>query len=806
MTSGLTSTRHILPFASLSPGDFERLVYWLLVAEAFQDLEHVGAAGKEHGVDIVAYRLGEHGRERIYVQCKRVTVFSPSAFEGAVEKVRLAVEEGLWPQPTRMLFAVTVEPSAEARRRCIAACEQAGFGCEFLTLHELDRRVKLQPEALWEFFEVEDQRPRNTPVDSMRLPPANFVDREGEHARLTGWWREAVNLGRSGLVVVHGVGGVGKSSLVRAWAHRNRERFPGGCFQIDLTRLPDGGADMSRAVSDLLADLGMPRSAQPADYGDRVREYRRLADRVPMVLLIRGARSDAEVMTFVPAGSGSMVLVTSRDRMDSLMAAGGDSIRAEPLGLGPAAELVAAVAGVDAGIRVTTQELVDYCAGLPLFLTTCAAWFVGRSESARERLFTRIQTRDPILRAELPLHVFDESYRGLNPKLQRAYRRLLGGPLTELTAFAASALLDVDELSAETECDALAALGLLEESGVGKWVGHALLREHASQQSTETGDEERAALLALVRRYAWAATYADSAIVADRPRLGLRAMVPEPRTSWEIRTREAAHTWWLRERSNALLIAEICTAHGWHAELMLLAEGSWPMAVTLKTMPEWEGIQILAAQAASRAGNDLAEARFRSQLARAFADAQNFSEALKESAAAMNLAHRSGDAIMIASTTEFDGICRLEKGDALGAIDAFDQARAGFSELGLERGVALQDYYTSRALLQLGRPYEALMRSEAAHDSLVMAGDEISVVRSQLRQAEAHIALGNLEAATEAARRALATSTANGHWFESAEAHDVLATCAGTDIDLASAHRAAAREMYRRIGHPRGLD
>jgi hypothetical protein len=215
MTSGPTSTRHILPFASLSPGDFERLVYWLL-ADADYGLDHVGAAGKEHGVDIVAHRPGQHGRERIYVQCKRVAVFHPRAFEAAVEKVRLAVADGHWPQPAAMLFAVTVEPSAEARRRCMAACEEAGFGCEFLTLHELDRRVKLRSEALWEFFRMRDSTvgPRTMVIGQLPSEPQSYVQRDMV-PRLT---RE---LAASQVVVVTaltGMRGVGKTQIAAAYA------------------------------------------------------------------------------------------------------------------------------------------------------------------------------------------------------------------------------------------------------------------------------------------------------------------------------------------------------------------------------------------------------------------------------------------------------------------------------------------------------------------------------------------------------------------------------------------------------------
>lgn len=301
-------------------------MYWLLVADDYQDLEHVGAAGKEHGVDIVAYRVGERGPERIYVQCKRVAMFSPSAFEAAVEKVRLAVEDGHWPQPVRMLFAATVEPSAEARRRCRAACEQAGFGCEFLTLHELDRRVKLQPEALWEFFQIGERLPHASPMDSIahtrsgdatvnpgtivigQLPsePQSFVQRDLVP-------RLAHELAASPVVVVTaltGMRGVGKTQVAAAYARvAVQDRVPLVAWV---------NAESAESLMEGLARVAERLSIAP-EGTDRDEAVRLLREHLsgwesPSLIVLDNAEDPNLLSTVLPATGRAKVIITTTNR------------------------------------------------------------------------------------------------------------------------------------------------------------------------------------------------------------------------------------------------------------------------------------------------------------------------------------------------------------------------------------------------------------------------------------------------------------------------------------------------------------
>ena len=94
----------------LSPRDFERLCLWLVQREGFDRPEHLGAAGKEQGRDIVAWREGQLWA----FQCKRVQHFHPADAETEIDKV-LGLPDEL--RPAALVFLVACDVSGETRRR-----------------------------------------------------------------------------------------------------------------------------------------------------------------------------------------------------------------------------------------------------------------------------------------------------------------------------------------------------------------------------------------------------------------------------------------------------------------------------------------------------------------------------------------------------------------------------------------------------------------------------------------------------------------------------------------------------------------
>ncbi|HEX4953282.1 MAG TPA: SUMF1/EgtB/PvdO family nonheme iron enzyme [Thermoanaerobaculia bacterium] len=142
----LTGTNHTLPFEKLSPKDFERLCYALVIREGYERVEYLGEAGNEQGRDVVAWRDGR----RVVFQCKRVARFTAKLGQLEIAKLRtLPVGE----QPQELVFVVPQPVSVKTRQALRAAWEDEAT-CGFWSGAELDERVKRHEDLLREYFQL----------------------------------------------------------------------------------------------------------------------------------------------------------------------------------------------------------------------------------------------------------------------------------------------------------------------------------------------------------------------------------------------------------------------------------------------------------------------------------------------------------------------------------------------------------------------------------------------------------------------------------------------------------------------------
>ncbi len=250
----VTSTRHELNFAALSPFDFERLCLWLISRRpSYSNAEHIGAAGRDHGRDIVARRWVDGRVELVYVQCKRLrSTPGRQVFASEIAKISAAVVQGVIARPDRIVFIVTQYLSGDLRASVSALCQEVGYAVEFLGLSELDRDVNADAEILAEFFDLTPRltaawRPAGVPFERVtprHLGPARlgFVNRTAELGLLEG--AVASRTASSKVLVIEGPSGAGKSRLAEEWAQRNKSGYPDGQLLVDFRALrasPAGG-------------------------------------------------------------------------------------------------------------------------------------------------------------------------------------------------------------------------------------------------------------------------------------------------------------------------------------------------------------------------------------------------------------------------------------------------------------------------------------------------------------------------------------------------------------------------------------
>jgi tetratricopeptide (TPR) repeat protein/DNA-binding XRE family transcriptional regulator len=496
-----------------------------------------------------------------------------------------------------------------------------------------------------------------------RLLPAVVADFTGRHQQVAallallerdGGPRGAAGLpNATAIAVISGSAGVGKTALAVHTAHLLGERFPDGHLFVNLRGYdPAGPLEPARALAGLLYGLRVAPEQIPVEVEAAAGLYRTLlADRRVLVLL-DNARSAEQVRPLLPASPGSLVLVTSRDRLTGLAAR--DGARRLALGvLAPAeaAELLARLLGPD---RVqaepdTAAELVRACAFLPLALRIAAANLAdqpGRriAEYTRElRAGNRLALlavdgdHDSAVKA-----AFDLSYQGLAPDARRLFRLLGLLPGQDVTAEAAAALAYLAPEHARVLLGRLAAAHLVDEHAPSRFSFHDLLREYAADRARQT-DSEADRVAAVRRLLGW---YLGTTNAAAR--LAYPDKVRHPAPAGEHRPPMApfsadtqALAWLDAERPNLLAAIQHAGAHGPPDTAWLLADALRGYFLLRRYDIDW----LAAARTGLAAAGDdqpAAQATMRLSLADRHWLVGEYAAATKQFTSALGLARRAG--------------------------------------------------------------------------------------------------------------------------------------------------------------------
>ena len=207
------------------------------------------------------------------------------------------------------------------------------------------------------------------------------------------------------IAVIVGAAGVGKTALATHWAQEQRNRYRDGQLYVNLRgHGPGTPLRPEQALGGFLRALGVPAEQVPLDLDEAAALYRTLlADRRTLVLLDNAVGVD-QVRPLLPAGTGCMALVTSRDRLAGLAVRDGARLmRLDTLDAGESLDLLTGVIG---GARLDREpdsaaELARLCGHLPLALRIAAAQLVRHPDRPIADLVVRLRHGDRLAALEI---------------------------------------------------------------------------------------------------------------------------------------------------------------------------------------------------------------------------------------------------------------------------------------------------------------------------------------------------------------------------------------------------------------------
>ena len=330
---------------------------------------------------------------------------------------------------------------------------------------------------------------------------AAFTGRHAELAALMGVLAAAGG-GVVGIHAVNGMAGIGKTTFAVHAAHRLAGAFPDGQFFLPLHAHTRGQrpVDPADALASLLLTAGVPAARIPRGLQARAGRWRDQVAGRNILLLLDDAAGHGQVRPLLPGTEGSLVLVTSRQRLTALQDAAVISLGALPPD--QAATLLVRLAG-RAGIRAgdpAVAEITRLSGYLPLAIGMLAsqlrhhrAWTAGQLADglahARDRLALTTAGDLPVAAA------FALAYADLTAGQQRLFRRLGLVPGPDFDAHAAAALDGTSVDQARRGLGELSDQHLLTEPAAGRYRLHDLLREHARTLAAADDPADRDAAL-----------------------------------------------------------------------------------------------------------------------------------------------------------------------------------------------------------------------------------------------------------------------------------------------------------------------
>jgi tetratricopeptide (TPR) repeat protein/DNA-binding SARP family transcriptional activator len=554
--------------------------------------------------------------------------------------------------------------------------------------HDGDESAMEHVRRHHETLRVQVGGPRSAPrAEPMVIPRqlrhdvADFVGREELVAALDVAVTDRAGRTTSGVVVVDGMAGVGKTALVKHWGHRARRHFPDGDLYVDLNGFAeDAKVTQSTVVDDFLIALGHPPDVE---LNGRARELllTRLLSGRRTLAVMDNARDARHVENLVALLPDAVVLVTSRQQLASLSATtGARRVQVEPMTPAEAATLLSVRIG---GRREVTHDdqarLAALCGGLPLMITVLAEHIATRPASQMSAFAEQLDWRQLVFDvgedggSATVQTFFNWSYRSLAPPEQRLFRLLGLHPGTEFSIAAACALDGRSRAESVRSVRALVGVHLLERAeALDRYRFHDLVREFAAQwaKSDEPATERQAAIRRLASFYLASAVHANHTLYPSRlvaSELAVEDAV-EPVMLTDV---TQAKAWFDMERTSLLAMIHSAATNGHHDHAWRLTDAAVIFFDRHGYHEDSLSVQTVAAASARTAGDQVGEASSLVGLGKVYITIGDLPEARRHLDAALRLVEDIGHGAGQVAVLSLLGKLETQRGDLSAALGLY---------------------------------------------------------------------------------------------------------------------------------------
>ncbi|MFE2639434.1 tetratricopeptide repeat protein [Streptomyces scopuliridis] len=568
-----------------------------------------------------------------------------------------------------------------------------------------------------------------TPHQLPRLA-THFVNRTEEINTLD----EARRAG-SGLVVISGLVGVGKTALAARWLSSITDAARPELY-AELSG-PAGPARPEDVLQPWLRAFGIDRP--PAGLRELSALWRSVTAARPVSVLLDTVSDADQVPPLLPAGTSSMTVVTSRRALWELAVDGAAALSLGPLDPRSSIKLLARFTGEEriAAEPEVAAVLANRCAHLPLPLVLAGARLKSRphrSLAAAADALVHPRREDPVRMAISA--GLTETYASLGAAAQYVYRSLALLPVGAADPDMVSTACRLGRDDAERLLEVLADEQLLTlgTSYVGpgpRYQMASAVHEHALALAERHDEpEERQRLVG--RLCEWMlATAAQAQLRLTPAQATLQQQdAPPPPDRVPFADDAGAMAWLESHEKNVLGVLRMAQTQGWDDIVWRLVDAYWPFFLRRHPYALWTETHEIALDSARRTGNQAAVRQMLNSGAIGLSSAGRLDQAITWYTSALEAARVGSDRRDEGQALLGLGACHYEAARPRQAEPYLHEAIALWDGCGYPRGAALATIVLGEIALTDGDPERAQGLFANARCTLLAAEDSYDAARA----------------------------------------------------------------------------